>query len=174
MSIFTNKLSPQSRVWVYPAHRSFTAAEAEKVSERIADFVKGWNSHKVEVMGDGKLVHQRFVILMADESYPEGSGAVSGCSIDSSVRLIKALEKEFDIRFFDRSLVTYRDGDEIKSCSIADFELFISSGVLSENTLVFNHLANTKNELLSAWEIPYKDSWVKKVPALTSSFQFSL
>lgn len=174
MSVFSNNLSPQSRVWVYPANRSFTTAEAEKVNQRIANFVKAWNSHKVEVMGDGELVHQRFVILMADESHPDGSGTVSGCSIDSSVRLIKALENEFDIRFFDRSLVTYRDGDDIKSCSIVEFEQLISNGVLSENTLVFNHLASTKSELLSAWEIPYKDSWVKKVPALTSSFQFSL
>jgi hypothetical protein len=174
MSVFTNKLSPNSRVWVYAAHRSFTAVEAVIVKQRIADFVKDWNSHKVEVIGDGELVDNRFVILMADETNPDGSGAVSGCSIDSSVRLIKNLEKEFDIQFFDRTLVTYRHGEIVKSLSFAAFEQSVANGVLSEDTLVFNHLVATKNDLLTAWEIPYKDSWIKKVPAIASSFQFTL
>jgi len=174
MPVFTNTLSPMSRVWVYPASRSFTAAEAEKVSVRILDFIKGWNSHKVDVMGDGELVLNRFVILMADEHHPEGSGQVSGCSIDSSVRFIKSLEQEFDVRFFDRTLVTYRSGAEVKSCNVVEFEQQIKTGILSPNTSVFNHLATCKNDLLNSWEVDYQESWVKKSPVLGSDFHFSL
>ncbi len=49
-----------------------------------------WNSHGDPVKGYANLFFGQFIILMADET----ASMVSGCSTDSSVRLIKAIETE--------------------------------------------------------------------------------
>lgn len=45
--------------------------------------------------GDGFVMYNRFVVLMADES----EVGVSGCSMDASVHFIKGLAAEFNTNF---------------------------------------------------------------------------
>ncbi|MDB5281320.1 MAG: hypothetical protein JWO06_395, partial [Bacteroidota bacterium] len=87
IKIIQNSLPPSSKVWIYQSSRPFSQGETETIRERIKQFVAEWNSHKVGVIGDGELLYDRFIVLMADEQQV----GVSGCSIDSSVHFIKTL-----------------------------------------------------------------------------------
>ena len=96
-----------SRVWVYQSHRLFTISEALQIEEMLEGFVRDWNSHGTPVKGYANLFYGQFIILMADET----ATGVSGCSTDSSVRLIKDIEKKFQVQLFDRlNLAFQRDG----------------------------------------------------------------
>lgn len=140
--------------------------EATRVREKIKQFVGGWNSHKVGVIGDGELLYNRFVILMADEMQV----AVSGCSIDSSVHFIKGLGHEYQTNFFDRWLIAYKKGDLVHSCNREDFEKLVESGEVHDDTIIFNTLLNTKKDFETKWEVPYKDSWLQNLRAAHTSF----
>ncbi len=164
--MINNNLNMGSRVWVYQSNRALTPAEAPAITGRIREFVNQWTSHKVGVEGDGGLLYNRFIVLMADDQ----AVSVGGCSIDSSVRFIKSLEKEFNANFFDRWNIAFKRENVVHSCHRNEFEQLVSKGEVHDETIVFNNLITTKKQLLNEWEIPYKNSWLKNLPAAHTSF----
>jgi hypothetical protein len=131
---FENNLPDSSKVWIYQSSRKFTDNEVSVINEKIKQFLSGWNAHKVEVVGDGKLLYNYFIVLMADE---ERVG-VSGCSIDSSVHFIKALGLEYKTNFFDRWNLAYIKDGEVKSCHREDFEKLLDLGEINDDTILKN------------------------------------
>jgi hypothetical protein len=148
-------LPPSAKVWIYQANRSFTQDEVWEISDILENFVDQWKSHSRDVSGYGSLYHRRFVVLMADEN----SCDVSGCSIDSSVKLIRELEQAYDLNFFDRMKVCYKITDAlIGSFAFTQLNEMMEKGKLKEETIVFNNLVTTKQEFETNWEIPLKYS----------------
>src|ERR1700712_4940093 len=90
--------SGDSRVWIYQSSRLFFLSEALQIEEILEQFVSGWKSHGTTVKGYANLFFGQFIILMADESV----AGVSGCSTDSSVHVIKEIERLFKVDLFDR------------------------------------------------------------------------
>src|SRR5262245_59370565 len=89
-----------SRVWVYQSSRLFALSEALHIEELLNSFTTNWQSHGDAVKGFGNLFFGQFIVLMADER----ATGVSGCSTDSSVRLIKQIEQLFKVNMFDRQM----------------------------------------------------------------------
>lgn len=161
-----NQLSATSKVWVYQSSRKFADAEALLINEKIKGFVNQWTAHKMEVTGDGALLYNRFVVLMADET----EVGVSGCSVDSSVHFIRSLGTEFNTNFFDRWMIAYIKDGEVLSFPRAEFEQLVHSGEVNDETIVFNNLVQTKADFETKWQIPYKQSWLKNLSAANTSF----
>src|SRR5450432_3987566 len=86
-----------SRVWIYQSSRLFTISEALWLQVQLDEFVNSWNSHGDPVKGYANLFFGQFIIFMADET----ASGVSGCSTDSSVRLVKNIEKDFEVDMLD-------------------------------------------------------------------------
>lgn len=165
-TVIDDKLSSLSRVWVYQSSRLFTQAEADTIAEMIKGFVKQWTAHKMEVTGDGSLVHNRFIVLAADETHV----GVSGCSVDSSVNFIRSIGNQFNVNFFDRWQVAYIKDGEVMACNHQQFEELLQQGVVNEDTIVFNNLVQTKAELDAKWQVSYKNHWLKNVAGAHTSF----
>jgi hypothetical protein len=146
-----------SRVWIYQAPRLFTMSEALAIEEMLEGFVKDWASHGTPVKGYGNLFYGQFIVLMADES----ATGVSGCSTDSSVRLIKEIERRFGVAMFDRLNLAFWIKDKVQMVPMAQVPYALQNGFLDADSLYFNNLVQTKDELLRAWIIPMKDSWLK-------------
>lgn len=164
--MLNNNLPDNAKVWVYQSTRPFTMAEAITIRKHINSFVDQWTSHKAGVTGWGDLLHNRFVILMADESEVKPSG----CSIDSSVRFVKGLEQEMKTQFFDRWNIAYIKNNEVLSCNKEELCKLVESGEINDDTVVFNNLVQNKAELLNNWQIPYSQSWLKRVASANTSF----
>ncbi|HWB63831.1 MAG TPA: hypothetical protein VG603_09995 [Chitinophagales bacterium] len=162
----TNNLPATARVWVYQANRMFTDGEAATIQHKIKDFATGWTSHKNQVVADGGLLYNRFVVLMADEA----AVGVSGCSIDSSVHFIRLLGYEYQANFFDRWNIAYLKNGDVLSCRKDDFEKLLESGEIVDDTLVFNNLVQTKADFETNWIIPYQQSWLKNLRTAGVSF----
>ena len=96
-------LPDHSRVWVYQADRFFTEAEEAIVEKQLDYFIHGWTAHSKQLVATGLIAFRKFLILMVDEK----SEAASGCSIDSSVRMIQDLEVKLACSFFDRLNFVY-------------------------------------------------------------------
>jgi hypothetical protein len=148
--------APESRVWIYQSNRPFTEAEALETDQLVNEFVKTWHSHGEPVKGYGQLFFGQFLILMADES---GTG-VSGCSTDSSVRIIKEIERRFNVRLFDRVLLAFLIDDRIQLLTLSRISNALENGTMDGNTLYINNTVHTKALLESKWIIPIKDSWL--------------
>jgi hypothetical protein len=166
VTMIENDLAPGSKVWVYQSVRQFTPGEAQTLRNKLKNFVAEWTSHKVGVIGDGDVLFDRFVVLMADED----KVGVSGCSIDSSVHFVKALEHEYRTSFFDRWNIAYFKNKEIVSCHRNEFEKLVDEGLVKDDTIVFNNLVHTKADFESKWQIPYAQSWLKNLRTAGVSF----
>ncbi|HMH20821.1 MAG TPA: hypothetical protein VK563_03545 [Puia sp.] len=145
-----------SRVWIYQSNRIFDEAETGQIQEMLDGFVKEWHSHGTPVKGFGGLFFGQFIVLMADES----ATGVSGCSTDSSVRLIKETEKKFHVTLFDRVSLAFFTGDKIQLLPLSQVKHALETGLLDENTPYFNNTVLTRSELESKWIVPVKESWL--------------
>ena len=157
--------SPSSRVWIYQSSRVFSIAEALEIEEMLESFVEEWKSHGVKVKGATFLFFGQFIILMADEK----ATGVSGCSTDSSVRLIKEVEKRFLVDMFERTTLAFVVDDKTQLLPMSQLQYAFDNGFLNSDSLYFNNLVETKEELEKTWIIPVKDSWLTRKIKFTDS-----
>jgi hypothetical protein len=156
--LLPDNFAPESRVWIYQSNRPFNAAESQQISELLNGFVKVWHSHGEPVKGYGNVFFGQFIVLMADES---GAG-VSGCSTDSSVRIIKEVEKQFQVRLFDRVLLGFYVKEKVQLLALSQLHHALENNQMNADTLYFNNTVHTKVELETKWIIPIKDSWLAR------------
>ncbi len=147
-----------SRVWIYQCHRRLSLAEALQAEQLFEQFTAGWNSHGIPVKGYASLFYGQFVVLMADET----ATGVSGCSTDSSVRLIKEIETIFKVSLFDRQSLAFIIKDNIQLLPMNQLQYAIDNNFISGDSIYFNNLVQTKEALENNWMIPVKDSWLAK------------
>lgn len=157
-----------SRVWIYQSSRLFMLGEALEIENILKKFTANWLSHGVPVKGFATLLFGQFIVLMADE---EATG-VSGCSTDSSVRLMKDIENQFAVNLFDRTSLAFVVKEKIQLLPLAQLQYAMDNQFINPDTLYFNNLVQTKKELEENWIVPVKISWlanrVRKVEKLKS------
>ncbi len=149
---------PGSRVWVYQSSRLFSLSEAFEVEDMLKKFTESWLSHGSPIKGAAYLFFGQFIILMADES----ATGVSGCSTDTSVRLIKEMEQRFGVSLFDRLSLAFVIKDKVELLPLSQLPYAVKNGFINGDTLYFNNLVQTKEELEKNWIIPVKESWLAK------------
>jgi hypothetical protein len=148
--------APASRVWLYQSSRMLTMSEALAAEDQLNAFCENWNAHGAGVKGYGNLLFGRFLVLMADETAIQ----VSGCSTDSSVRFVKNLGEAFNVDFFNRQHLAFVVKDKIEVLPMNQLAYAFDNGFLSGDTLYFNNLVSTRQELEQNWIIPIKNSWL--------------
>jgi hypothetical protein len=152
------EFADDSKLWIYQSSRLFQSSEALEIEAKLNAFVAGWKSHGAEVKGYANLFFGRFIVFMADET----ATGVSGCSTDSSVRLIKEIEAQFDVQLFDRLSLAFVLKEKVELLPMAQLPYAIENNYINPETLYFNNLVHNKKELLQNWIIPVKDSWLGK------------
>lgn len=109
-----------SRVWIYQADRQLDGTELAFVKDEIGTFIADWAAHGKGLQALGEVVYGRILILCVNES----SVNASGCSIDSSVRFVKAVGSQLKVDFFDRlhlNLLTEEGIERIHLSKLTEF-----------------------------------------------------
>jgi hypothetical protein len=153
-----------SRVWIYQCTRLFTIPEALQAEDLLNQFVNGWQSHGTPVKGYVTIFFGQFIIIMADEN----ATGVSGCSTDSSVRVIKEIEKLFGVTMFDRTSLAFVVKEKIQLLPLSQLQYAFDNKFIDAETIYFNNLVATKEELETKWLLPVKESWLAKKIALVT------
>ena len=147
-----------SRVWIYQSSRLFFMSEALEMEDMLNNFATNWQSHGAQVKGFANLFFGQFIVLMADES----ATGVSGCSTDSSVHLIKSIEKKYKVQMFERQNLAFVVKDKIQLLPLSQLEYAVENNFINADTLYFNNTVLSKKEMNEKWIIPVKDSWLAK------------
>lgn len=154
--------APDSRVWVYQCSRLFFMSEVLQVEDLLNHFTANWKSHGTPVKGFATVFFGQFIILMADEQ----ATGVSGCSTDSSVRLIKEIEQLYKVSLFERQNLAFVLKEKVELLPLSQLQYAADHRFINGNTLYFNNLVQTKEELENNWIIPVKESWLTKKIAI--------
>ncbi|MDF2158837.1 hypothetical protein [Algoriphagus sp. CAU 1675] len=158
MYVDFEKLPDHSRVWVYQAERSLNPEEIEIISSRLKKFCEGWNTHGNMMPTSFSVLDDQILILAVDES---GLGA-SGCSIDSSVRVLTELERLLQINLTDRGKVSFKAKEGfIRVTPALGIKSQVQAGEISPETLVINPQIQTKADIQELWVSAGK-SWLNK------------
>lgn len=155
-TLIPQDFASNSKVWIYQSNRLFTMSEAFELEPLLEDFVEQWKSHGAAVKGYANLFYGQFIVLMADET----QATVGGCSTDSSVRLIKQIEQDFKVDMFNRQSLAFVVKDKVQILPINQLNYAIENGFITDETLYFNNLVATKEELVSNWIVPINQSWL--------------
>lgn len=156
--LLDGNFSADSRVWIYQSSRLLGLGEALEVEDMLNEFTQNWKSHGTPVKGAAYLFFGQFIVLMADET----ATGVSGCSTDSSVRLIKEIEQKLGISLFDRTTLAFVLKDKVQLLPLAQFSYALDQHYIDGDTPYFNNVVQTKKELEENWIVPVKESWLGK------------
>ena len=157
--IIPSGFAEDSRVWIYQGDRSFTDSEIKEIEKTLMEFAAEWSSHGDRVKGFAGLFFGQFIVFMADET----ATGVSGCSTDSSVRLVKSIEQQFHVRLFERQKLAFLKEDKIVIIELNGLEQAIENDQINGDTLYFNNTILSKKEWLEKWIIQVKESWLGKM-----------
>ncbi len=152
-------LNDQSRVWIYQSNRPFSQEEVTEIKEKIQNFAQSWVSHNRALKAHGDVYHNRFIVLMVDET----QAGASGCSIDSSVRFLQQLQAAYGIDLFDRMNFSFEKDGEVHTVSRAEFQELFQNGKINAQTPVFDTLVKTKADFDQAFKKPLSESWHQRM-----------
>jgi len=155
-SLVPDDFDENSRVWIYQCNRMFMMSEALHIESLLEDFVENWKSHGASVKGYANLFFGQFFVIMADEK----ATSVGGCSTDSSVRMIKEIEKLYSVNMFDRLSMAFLVKDKVEMLPLPQLQYAIEKGFIAPDTIYFNNLVQTKKDWLQKWMVPAKASWL--------------
>lgn len=128
-------LPDHGRLWIFPASRALTNAEAEALLGAVDDFLASWSAHGAPLRSARELVHGRFLLVGVDVD----AEAPSGCSIDALVNRLRALGGEHGVTLIDHAPVWYRAADgAVRSVSRKDFRALAEEGSVGPDVVVFD------------------------------------
>lgn len=151
-----DQLPDSSRIWIYASSRKFSVAEQEVIRKALQDFCAAWATHGTEMPSSFEILHEQLLVLAVDESQ---LGA-SGCSIDSSVRVLQGLEQALDLDLVNQGKITLKDGDgALRVLPALGLKSKIALGQITPDLEVVQPALQTKADLRSLWT-PVRKSWL--------------
>ena len=153
-----DEMPKDARIWVYQADRPFDEQEKTWIISKLVAFCNQWNTHGAEMPSSFDLKFDQFIILSVDESQ---LGA-SGCSIDSSVRIMREIEVKLNINLLDSGKVAYLEGENVRVAFLPDIKKHVVEGSLQSNSKMFNPSVSKIADLNDQWLIEANKSWLKK------------
>ncbi|KAA3600383.1 MAG: ABC transporter ATPase [Calditrichaeota bacterium] len=139
---------------IFHSSRKLTDSEVSSVLEEFDSFEQNWQAHGANVFSAREMRYNQFLLVGVDESKVR----LSGCSRDSLIHAMEAIERKLGLTFLDSPQVVYRENDKIKCAERMEFKKIASQGLVNAETIVFNNIIESVSDL-NKWEVPMKDSW---------------
>jgi hypothetical protein len=153
-----SKIPDDSRIWIYQSEAELTVEQQTDLEKIVKDFLAQWKAHQQPLLSSFDFLYNHFLIIAVDEGFNQASG----CSIDASMQLIRGLEQRFRLSFTNRNLIALWIDKKIELVKLNNIPELVQKGELIPETIYFNNLASTKNELETNWKVPAGETWLKK------------
>jgi hypothetical protein len=158
MYVSFDQLPDDSRIWIYQASRKLSDQEKKFADQTLKDICEQWVAHQVPLKTSYLIEYNQFIILAADEDYHQPSG----CSIDSSTRVLKTIQDTLGIDLFDRTKVAFLNGNEVTTYPLTQLKSLFQSGELGGSTITFNNLVPSVGNLKRDWKTSVEKTWLTK------------
>lgn len=151
------KLSDEARVWVYPSSRKFYPQELEELQQKLHEFVINWRQGDEDFKASYQFLHQRFLVFLVEED-----AKITNQDIDTLVAFIFKLQEDYEVELLDKMNVCFKQGAFVQYKDVKAFKKLLKNKSVSDKTVVFDHLIQTKYDLENYWEVPITDSWYNR------------
>ena len=157
MLVDFNQLENNAKVFLYPSNKKFHPELLSEIETKVNNFVTQW-CDKNDIEAGFDIKHQRFIIIAINNTKP-----ITTNIIDELVSFIFTLQLEHEIELLDKLNVCFKQGEFVQYKEVKEFKKLIKNKSVNKNTIVFDNLINTKEELESDWELPAEDTWYARM-----------
>lgn len=153
-----DQIGNNGKIWLYGAKRRLLTHELRYIDRALSQFCDEWAAHGEKLNCGFQIKDEQFILIAVDE----GDVTASGCSIDSSVGLIKKIDHQFQLDLFNRLRVYHLEDGNLETTDITSARQSISEQKWKANDLLINTTALSKGEVESQWLLPLSKSWLAK------------
>lgn len=158
MFVSFDQLAPTARLWIYQASRPLTDVEIDALQPALHHFAEAWTSHGRTLQASAAILHQQFLIIGLDEAVADASG----CSIDASVRFVRAVEEQLGIALLEKSQLAFLIDGQIQLFDRRELKAAVAAGTLQPDTLYFDNTITRHDQLRSLWPAPAAATWLTR------------
>lgn len=157
MFVSFETLSENAKIWVYPSSRKFYPQELDELNQKLENFVANWKKEDDNFTASYTLKYNRFVVFAAEENTN-----LSNSDIDAQVAFILQLQQDYEVELLDKMNVCFKQGEFVQYKELKEFKKLLKNKSVSDKTVVFDNLVQTKLELENYWEVPITESWYNR------------
>ncbi len=158
MYIPFENMPDNSRVWVYQSPRVLSEKDKEIISGILHQFTSDWQAHQQPLQASFTIVEDHYVILAVNEAYNNASG----CSIDTSVRIMQQMANQLNIDFFNRAKIGFQINGRVELIDLPQLSGKLADGIWNTDTPVYNTTVSTIAELKDRWLVKAGDTWLSR------------
>jgi hypothetical protein len=155
MIVDFSELPKTSKVWIFQSNRSLNDEDLQSIQTKLTEFLSQWTAHGADLKAGFEFRYKRFIVVALDQN----ENKATGCSIDTLIHFVQAIETAFSIDLLDKMNVSYKQGEFIAYKNLVDFKTMAKKRSVSPKTIVFNNLVVDKADYQENWEIPASESW---------------
>ena len=152
------KLSSNSRIWIYQSNRPISGEEQIQILQKSAAFLKSWAAHGQDLLAAAEIIDDHFLVIATDESF----NMASGCSIDTSFRFIQELGSAYSIDFFNRANLAFNLEGKVQLIDMKQLKGNIEEGNIQASSLFYDNSIRSLGELRNNWRVKAEESWLKR------------
>jgi len=153
------KNSPNTKVWIYQNSNPICEEHINEIKKILTKFTSNWQAHGQTLTAGFEIKYNLFIILWVDEDFVQKSG----CSIDSSVKIMKEIELLFGLNLFNRFNMAWLQYGVLYTADKDNFAQLVIDKTINADTIVFNNMVQNAFEYTHNWQIPFSQSWHNQV-----------
>ena len=127
--------------------------KSDEINLILKSLCEKWKSHNNEVVSSFQIYRDRYIILFAEEG-------ISGCSIDSSNRLLRYELDRLNINVMPNSKIGIFIENKIKLEDRSSIINLIQANKLQPNDKMINTTVTNKKEYNKNWILEINKSWL--------------
>lgn len=153
-----NQLPDSARIWIYQADRPLTDAEIATVQPALQHFSTEWTSHGRALQASAEILHHQFLIIGLDEAVADASG----CSIDASVRFVRAVEDALNVSLLEKSRLAFLVNGQVELLDRRELKAAVAAGRLVSDTPYFDATVARKESLRNSFPTAASHTWLAR------------
>ena len=142
------------KLWIYRSIKELTEEEEREINALCRQFIGEWASHGKKLDADFRIIDKHFLVFFVNED----AAKATGCSIDSSVALIRSIEAKYQLGLLDRMQIPFKDADGVVMHSFQDLADLYSKNIIADDSLVYNLMLQEGQNFDDQWLIPFSES----------------
>ena len=147
-----DKIDESAKCWIYILEKNINF-KSDEINLILKSLCEKWKSHNNEVVSSFQIYRDRYIILFAEEG-------ISGCSIDSSNRLLRYELDRLNINVMPNSKIGIFIENKIKLEDRSSIINLIKANKLQPNDKMINTTVTNKKEYNKNWILEINKSWL--------------
>lgn len=151
-------LSDHSKIWVYLSNRRFIADELIWLNQSLNKITQNWKAHGTPLRAGYAIEYDQIIVLAVDEAQEPASG----CSIDSVVHQIQAIERALDVQLFNRMNIPVLTEGRLEILNRQTLIDRITDGTLKDSDSMIDLTITLLGDWRSSRIKSVRDSWAAR------------